>query len=142
MPTESVKTHGKLYFVECDVRTHLTRQMQSSRPGMYPDNIYTLTDENGNKTVWCGPETEELSFSAIRKAFAHQLTKGSGVWWFDMWGGWYHDEKIMSEIKEMKNIVDKSEKKSSDLYPRAETVMFIDEKAYANITPACECRRG
>ncbi|MBR3589154.1 MAG: hypothetical protein IKL16_06280 [Clostridia bacterium] len=132
LPTESLKTHGKLYFVECDIRTHLTRQMQESRPGMYPDNIYTLTDENGNKTVWCGPETEELSLSAIRKAFVHQLTKGSGVWWFDMWGGWYHDEKIMSEIKEMKNIVDTSENKKSDLYPRAEAVMFIDEKAYLN----------
>ena len=132
LPTESVKKHGKLYFVECDIRTYLTRQMQSSRPGMYPDGIYTLTNESGNKTVWCGPETEELSLSAIRKAFAHQLTKGSGVWWFDMWGGWYHNGKIMSEIEKMKNIVDASEDKSADLYPGAEAVMFIDEKAYLN----------
>lgn len=130
LTSESVKIHGKLYFVECDIRTHLTRRMQESRPGEYPDDSYALFDENGNKTVWHGPDTPELSLSAIRKAFVHQLTKGSGIWWFDMWGGWYHDEKLMSEISEMKNIADSTKEKKSHLYPSAQTVVFIDEKAY------------
>lgn len=129
LPTESVKNHEKLYFVECDIRTYLTRRMQDSRPGRYPDNIYTLTDSQGNKTVWSGPETKELSLSAIRKAFVHQLTKGSGIWWFDMWGGWYHDAEIMSE---MKNIAELSEEKDAEKYPQSQTVLFIDEKAYFN----------
>ena len=132
LASASLKQHGKLYFVECDIRTHLTRRMQDSRPGKYPDNIYTLKDEHGNKTVWCGPDTPELSLSAIRKAFAHQLTKGSGIWWFDMWGGWYHDETIMSEIKNMKDIAESAREKKSELYPSAQAVMFIDEKAYLN----------
>ena len=132
LTSESVKTHGKLYFVECDVRTHLTRRMQESRPEKYPDGIYNLEDDNGNKTVWSGPETSELSLSALRKAFAHQLTKGSGVWWFDMWGGWYHDEVIMSELEKMMDIAESSKEKASALYPAAQTVMFIDEKAYLN----------
>ena len=132
LPTESVKSHGKLYFVECDIRTHLTRKMQDSRPGRYPENIYTLTDAEGKKTVWCGPETKELSLSAIRKAFVHQLTKSSGIWWFDMWGGWYHDNEIMTEISVMKNIAESSKKKNPADFPNAETVLFIDEKAYFN----------
>ena len=132
LTSESVKNHGKLYFVECDIRTHLTRRMQDSRPGRYPDDIYTLKDENGNKTAWSGPDTTVLSLSAVRKAFVHQLTKGSGVWWFDMWGGWYHDEELMSELKKMKNIAEASKEKSSADYPCAQTVMFIDEKAYLN----------
>ena len=132
LTSESVKIHGKLYFVECDIRTHLTRRMQESRHGEYPDDSYALFDENGNKTVWHGPDTPELSLSAIRKAFVHQLTKGSGIWWFDMWGGWYHDEKLMSEISEMKNIADSTKEKKSHLYPSAQTVVFIDEKAYLN----------
>lgn len=132
VPCESVKAHGKLYFVECDIRTHLTRRMQDSRPGEYADNILLLKDENGNKTVWSGPDTPELSLSAIRKAFAHQLTKASGIWWFDMWGGWYHDDEIMAEIKKMKQIADDSEQKNPTKFPGAETVIFIDEKAYIN----------
>ena len=133
IPVDSVKLHGKLCFIECDIRTYLTRRMQDSRPGRYPEDIYTLTDSEGNKTAWCGPDSLELSLSAIRKAFAHQLTKGSGVWWFDMWGGWYHDKTIMAELERMKNIADASKNKIIDDLPSAQTVFFIDEKAYTNL---------
>ena len=133
LPADSVKLHKKLYFVECDIRTHLTKRMQDSRPGKYPDDKYLLFDENGNKTVWCGPDTKDLSMSALKKAFAHQITKGSGIWWFDMWGGWYHDEDIMNLLSQMKVIYDKSKSKCIENSPIAETVLFIDEKAYANI---------
>ena len=133
LPCESVKCHGKLCFIECDIRTHLTRRMQASRPGRYPDGIYSLTDESGNKTVWSGPESPSLSLSAVRKAFAHQLTKGSGIWWFDMWGGWYHSETIMAEMKKMKAAADKATEKDSSRYPSAQAVIFIDEKAYLNL---------
>ncbi|MBE6791082.1 MAG: hypothetical protein E7535_07860 [Ruminococcaceae bacterium] len=133
LPADSVRLHGKLYFTECDIRTHLTKGMQESRPGFYPDGIYTLNDENGKKTVWSGPETAELSVSAVRKAFSHQLTKGSGVWWFDMWGGWYHDEDLMKELCALKEIYDSSLNKDTESLPSAETVLFIDERAYANL---------
>ena len=70
LPVDSVKLHGKLCFIECDIRTHLTRAMQYSRPGVYPEGIYTTEDEHGSKTVWSGPDTADLSISALRKAFA------------------------------------------------------------------------
>lgn len=133
IPVDSLKLHGKFAFIECDIRTHLTRRMQDSRPGYYSDDGFFLTDANGNKTVWCGPETLELTLSALRKAFAHQLIKSSAVWWFDMWGGWYHDYKIMDEISTMKAIADCSVNKNSADYPDPQVVLFVDEKAYANI---------
>lgn len=133
IPVDSLKLHGKFAFIECDIRTHLTSRMQDSRPGRYSDDGFDLTDTNGNKTVWGGPKTVELSLSAIRKAFAHQLIKSSGVWWFDMWGGWYHDERIMEEIGRMKIIAASSIHKNQKDYPHAEVVLFVDEKAYANI---------
>ena len=132
LTAQSVKEHGKLYFVECDIRTHLTKRLHDSRPGRYRDGIYELFDDNGNKTVWCGPESQELSLSAIRKAFAHQLTKASGIWWFDMWGGWYHDKAIMAEMAKMREIAENAKDKNNQHFPKAETVLFIDEKAYLN----------
>lgn len=132
LPALSLKTHKKLYFVECDIRTYLTRRMQDNRPGKYPEDIYPQYDENNNKTVWAGPDSCSLSVSSLRKAFSRQLTKGSGIWWFDMWGGWYHDEKIMDELRRMKDIFEMSEKKDTSAYPSSEVVMFIDEKAYLN----------
>ncbi len=128
---KSLKLHNKLYFVECDIRTYLTRKMQEARPGICSDEYYNLVDDKGNKTVWSGPETLELSVSAIRKAFAHQLTKALGIWWFDMWGGWYHNEQIMLEMDKMRGIAEKLKDKAN-IYPSADTVVFIDEKAYFN----------
>ena len=130
---ESLKVHGKLYFTECDIRTHLTRGMQEARPGKYPDNVYLQYDEKGNKTVWAGPDTLPLSLSAIRKTFSHKITKGEGIWWFDMWGGWYHNEEIMKDISRMKEISEKAINKPKDGYPTAEAVMIVDEEAYLNI---------
>ncbi len=132
---KSLKLHNKLYFVECDVRTFLTRRMQKSRPGKYSEKYYNLVDDKGKKTVWSGPDTLELSLSAIRKAFAHQLIKNSGIWWFDMWGGWFHNEEIMLELSKMRSIAEKSRDKA-DIYPSAEAVVFIDERAYFN-NPRC-----
>ena len=132
LPVDSVKLHGKLCFIECDIRTHLTKQMQASRPNEYPDNIMPLVNSEGKRTVWKGPDTLEHSISALRKAFAHQITKASGIWWFDMWGGWYHHPKIMDELNKMKRICDDVMNRSADNLPCAEVVLFIDEKAYAN----------
>ena len=131
----SLKLHNKLYFVECDIRTHLTRRMEESRPGSFLGNYFALRNDKGNKTVWCGPDTLEESISAIRKAFAHQLTKASGIWWFDMWGGWYHHKEIMDEMSKMRNIAQGSKDKSIS-YPSVQVVVFIDEKAYFN-NPRC-----
>ena len=138
LPGESVRIHNKLYFVECDIRTYLTRKMQASRPGKYSENIYLQYDKDGNKTVWAGPDSLFLSISALRKAFAHQLTKGYGIWWFDMWGGWYHDKEIMDEIRKMKDIAQNAKEKDGTTCPSAQVVMFIDEKAYLNYLPGSE----
>ncbi len=133
LPADSLKLHDKLYFVECDIRTHLTKRMQDSRPNEYPDNILLMVDANGNKTVWSGPDTSEASISALQKAFSHQITKASGIWWFDMWGGWYHHEKIMAELQKMHGIYDDLSIKNTDGLPSSETALFIDEKAYTNM---------
>ena len=133
LPADSLKLHGKMYFVECDIRTYLTRRAQDSRPNQYPDNILLMVDSNGNKTVWSGPDTLEGSISAIRKAFSHQIVKSSGIWWFDMWGGWYHDPQIMRELQKMHRIYDDLSNKNTDALPSAEAVLFVDEEAYTNM---------
>lgn len=129
LAVDSIRLHGKLCFIECDIRTHLTRAMQESRPGVYPEGIYTLTDDKGNKTVWSGPETRDMSLSAIRKAFAHQLSKSSGIWWFDMWGGWYKDDILLNELKTLRIFAEESLDKCNN---KSEVALFIDESGYFN----------
>ncbi|MBE6639733.1 MAG: hypothetical protein E7616_09865 [Ruminococcaceae bacterium] len=129
IPVDSVKNHGKLCFMECDIRTHLTTSIQEARPGEYPDDIYRT--KNGT-SVWAGPPTPELSREALRKCFVHQITKASAIWWFDMWGGWYHDSMLMEELIRFKKIYDEEPiEKNEILSP--EVVFFADESAYANL---------
>ena len=125
IPVDSVKHHGKLAFIECDIRTHLTIAIQDCRPGEYPDDMYRADD---GASLWVGPPTAELSRLALRKCFAHQITKDSAVWWFDMWGGWFADPMLMEALTEMKVLYDAPRAEPS-LSP--EVAFFADEQAYA-----------
>ena len=131
LPVDSVKLHQKLCFIECDIRTHLTTALQEARPGEYPEGYYAL-ESKGMPTVWAGPKTEQLSLEALRKCFAHQLTRGSGIWWFDMWGGWYGSPSMMAELKRLCGIYADS-LNSFRQAPPAEIVCFSDERAYAQL---------
>ena len=128
MPVDSVTRLGKLSFIECDIRTHLTCALQEVRPGEYPNWIYRTGD---GASVWVGPPTRELSVFALRKCFAHQITRGSSIWWFDMWGGWYDDPILMKEISQMKRIYDTDLTKNIK-NPRPRIAFFADEEGYAN----------
>ncbi|MBO7305034.1 MAG: hypothetical protein J6V09_07425 [Clostridia bacterium] len=130
MPVDSVTAHGKLPFIECDIRTYLTCAIQEARPGEYPDDIYRT---EGGGSVWVGPPTRELSVLALRKSFAHQLTKRAAIWWFDMWGGWYDDPLLMEELKRLKELYDGDLQKKNTEYPRAEVAFFADERGYSNM---------
>ena len=145
IPVDSLKAHGKLAFIECDIRTHLTKSIEASRPDEYPRDVLKFYDINKIPSVWKGPDTHEHSVSAIRKTFAHQLTKASGIWWFDMWGGWYHDERLMNEISRMRCIADASADKNENDFPKAQVAVFVDEEAIFNLarsSPLCGCATG
>ncbi|MBE6668035.1 MAG: hypothetical protein E7607_06995 [Ruminococcaceae bacterium] len=129
IPVDSLRLHGKLCFIECDVRTYLTKAIQDVRPGEYADDMYRTGD---GATVWVGPPTVDLSCEALRKCFAHQITKGSAIWWFDMWGGWYDDPTIMKELLDMKHIYDNGLIKPCKS-PLNEVVFFADERGYARL---------
>ena len=129
IPVDSVKHHGKLCFIECDIRTYLTTSIQAARPGEYPDDIYRA--KNGS-SVWVGPPTVELSREALRKCFAHQATKASAIWWFDMWGGWYRDPILMRELLKMKQLYDKKPTDARETL-NPDVVFFADEQGYSNL---------
>ncbi|MBO5221104.1 MAG: hypothetical protein J6C26_02195 [Clostridia bacterium] len=130
IPVDSVKHHQKLPFIECDIRTYLTTSIQAARPGRYPDDIYKT--KNGT-SVWEGPPTPELSREALRKSFAHQLTKASAIWWFDMWGGWYNDPILMDELNRMRQYYEKDAQTQEPSPLSPEVVFFADETGYANL---------
>lgn len=116
LPLDSLKLHGKLYFAECDQRTHLT-----SPPNALP--AY-------NTWIW-QPTEKESTLEILKMLFSRALTHGHAMWWFDMWGGWYADSEYLSLMKRAREIAAEAlqlSKKSS-----ARVAVFIDEKAYATL---------
>ena len=49
--------------------------------------------------IWYGPDSEEVSAHQMKKAFARTMSMSGGMWWLDMWGGWFKTEKYMDTIK-------------------------------------------
>ncbi len=126
-PAASVRFHGKLCMQECDIRTYLTRLLGDAAPEYDPEGVM-------NAPIWHPLESKEQSIAMIRKSFSRQLINGNGFWWFDMWGGWYHDERLMV-----------FQKKAFDIYrqhalsggsPNAgEIALFMDDALFTRIKP-------
>lgn len=121
-PADSLRLHGKMCFQECDIRTHLTVPLGEKDPVTDPTNALS-------GAIWHGPETKDETINLVRKSFCRQLIRGNGLWWFDMWGGWYSDPDIMSDMKKYREIYSES-LTDSDRASKAEVAVFTDESAY------------
>ncbi len=134
LPVDTIKLHGKMCFMECDIRTFLTKSPGQSRLGSDPLNFYS-------DKVWEGPATEELSVYAIRKSLARQLTHKHGLWWFDMFGHWFSSEKLMNEMARSLELYNNSLVKTP-LEFDTEVAVILDEKSNSYIGCAHPAHRS
>ena len=109
VPTASLRLHKKLYFAENDIRTHLSRPVHD-----HPN--YTLP-------IWYGHE-KSVTVEQLKLSFCRAMLYGYGMWWFDMWGGWYGDSEYMALMKKMKELCEDGMDISD-----TEVAAFIDEKS-------------
>jgi len=129
-PVETVMRHDKLWFVEADVRTCLTRFMKETMPFAATDNpVY----ENA---VWQGPATLPQSLGVMAKVFARCLTGNTALWWFDMWGGWYDDPAIMELVGQSGRLYAEVMSRGG-CQPAAEIAVVVSEEAYARFRRGC-----
>ncbi|MBR5262696.1 MAG: hypothetical protein IKV49_02625 [Clostridia bacterium] len=110
IPVGSAKHHGKLYFSENDIRTHLSRPVS-------PHPNYSVK-------IWTGPK-KEISLEQLKLNFSRAFIYGYGMWWFDMWGGWYNDPDFMAAFSKMAEICRDGADK-----PECDVAVFTDESCY------------
>ena len=122
---DSLKLHGKAYFTELDIRTHLTKFMKECRPNACPPGTY-------EQPIWLGPKDPKVTEWILSAVIGRQLTHGTNSWWFDMWGGWYESPKLMAELAELRRIAD-DELHLTKRESIAEVGVFVDEAAYAHL---------
>ena len=136
VPAASLQRHGKLYFVELDSRTFLTRLLPEVRPSQ------VIQAEHYSTKFWLGPETEEASLDVLKMNFARQYVEGYASWWFDMWGGWFESPGIMCSMRafylKMESALSRKDRTSI-----AECAAWLDETSLAKVdSPVKCCRTG
>lgn len=87
MMVDTIISAGKLPIIECDSRT------------VYFDSKTTNPALLGE---WGKTYTLKESVEALKRDFANMMIKGAGLWWYDMYGGWFDDPEIYSMIKTAK----------------------------------------
>jgi|LSQX01.2.fsa_nt_gb beta-galactosidase len=120
--TDSIRLHVKLYFSECDIRTHLSTYPDEARPGCVEPDTY-------RQPIWLGSSDPEIARAQVRAAFIKALTTESGLWWFDMWGGWFSDPAIMRDMAAFREtlIFAINDQKKTSI---SQVAVFIDENSY------------
>ena len=121
---DSCRLAGKIWFMEADVRTCLTKALPHTNPRLMAGEETVAYFQH---PVFSGPTTEQESLWTILRAFAKCLCANSAFWWFDMWGGWYRSQRMMSWLSRIR-----SEYGRAALQPMKKTselAVFFDEEA-------------
>lgn len=101
--------HNLLYVQEMDHRTWRTQEVGGWNYTAYPS----------------GPA--EFRSQVIRDAGSVLAAGGSGFYYYDMFGSWYHDPEALKIIRETYRMADWAEQKRNQV-PRTEFAVFMDER--------------
>ncbi|MDW7656372.1 MAG: hypothetical protein SCM11_04270, partial [Bacillota bacterium] len=126
-PVNTVMAHDKLWFVEADVRTHLTRLLKDSMPFAAPDNTAY------EQAVWQGPCDTAGSIGVMAKVFGRVLADNLAFWWFDMWGGWYDEAPLMNLIRQTQAVYDQA-MISGGSQSATEIAVIVSEDSHSNFS--------
>ncbi len=107
----STLLHGKMYLTEQDWRSW------HSVPSEVAENNFS----------WGRAETAEVHNAMVRRECGMMLAFGLGTWWYDMSGGWFRDDQIMSGIAEAVRAF-RQELVDADS-PRGDLAVFVSEES-------------
>lgn len=110
---DSLNANGKLWIAENDIRTVAYQTPYTEEEASAHGQNYTMSDTR----------------SALIREFSNELTKGAGLWWYDMSGGWFNDEQMYELLSVMQEemTVNLSRSRTS----ASEVAVFVDEDVYA-----------
>ncbi len=116
-PVASVKQHGKLWFDENDYRTHRVL-LKDKHAGWHPTK-----------------DLQETIHVQLRE-LSQVIAEGTGMWWFDMKGGWFDEPRLMAAIEKMNNIAERSI--FFDRSSVAEIAVVVDEASMCYLRPGVQ----
>ncbi len=121
-PMQAVDVADKLWFLESDVRTNLTRHLRDVRPELFDADLPYF-----NHPVFFGPKETRQCCNNILRSFAKFFISQHAYWWFDMWGGWYDSGEYMQLHKKLLDIY--REKTTRTVKNNSQVALVLDENA-------------
>lgn len=112
--TDSVKAHGKLYFIEQDNRTIYGEVFKDASE----DNAVGLTNNLND------------SIKQLTRDTCFDLVRGNGFWLYDMQCGWFSNTSIYKRINEIKKEYETEYSTESN----SEVAVFVANKNYDYMT--------
>lgn len=100
----SLAKSGKICFYEHDQTTSIVPDIIEGVRFVHP----------------CKVKTVEEDINLLRRDFLLSSSRGCASWWFDMFGGWFYDNRFMDEISNMVSITNR-----------------LFEKGYSNTSEIC-----
>lgn len=113
---DSARAYGKLYILEADIRTCLAEPSGTDEFNYAVGNLYTMTD----------------TLDTLKNVFAKCLADGCGIWLYDMIGGWFDDEQILSLTKDLKGVYDGCAASDADYVSEVAVIIGDDTCAYTS----------
>jgi hypothetical protein len=107
---EDVLLHGKLYFNEVDTETHLFQRQ------------WRWGNSLNNPANW------EQTKALLIRDYAYARTKGFGMWWTDLHGATYHDDRIIKLLGDLKKL--DIQYLNSDKRSVADVAVILDEESF------------
>ena len=108
LTVSSLNKHGKIFFQEYDLR--------SGHMKVFTDNKFLM---QGSMI-----KNDETFCDLMRRELMLTNANGCGLWWFDMFAGWYDSDIIQDTIKQINNISEILEK--LDCSSNAEIAVIAD----------------
>ncbi len=126
---DSAALHGKPWFAEADIRTCLSRPLSQCMPHADP-----AVSRAYDGPVWWGPDSVEGSLGQMLKAFSRVLTHNNAIWWFDMWGGWYREPRLMA-FQRLACDLYRTHALAGGSRSAAEMAVFMDDACFNRMRP-------
>src|SRR5690606_5951887 len=82
---------------------------------------------------WIRPGTLEQTLEHLKSEFTKAICTGTTIYWYDLFGGWYDNDRILKLFGEAKKVADESIHKSAESV--AEICVIVDEKAISYSAP-------
>lgn len=126
--SDTLELNGKMYFNSFDHLTHVVPNLENHPKRLSTDEgplgMFNYRKDRLNNL--------HETLSAIYREFMIRATKRTGLWWFDMFEGWFYDDKLMEDIGKLvdnsKRLIDIPKKSNS------EVAVFVSSESlyYAN----------